>query len=67
MEANETDVDGKLRIHRFHLYGEGKNPILRALRYVIGEAMLLHYVYGRNMMLRLSIRLHQYKIKDATD
>ena len=20
----ETDVDGKLRIHRFHLYGEGK-------------------------------------------
>ena len=39
----ETDVDGKLRIHRFHLYGEGKNPILRALRYVIGEAMLLHY------------------------
>ena len=26
--------DGKLEIHRFLMYGEGKNPILRALRYV---------------------------------
>ena len=26
--------DGKLEIHRFSMYGEGKNPILRALRYV---------------------------------
>ena len=26
--------NGKLEIHRFTMYGEGKNPILRALRYV---------------------------------
>lgn len=26
--------DGRLEIHRFSMYGEGKNPILRALRYV---------------------------------
>lgn len=26
--------DGKLEIHRFSMYAEGKNPILRALRYV---------------------------------
>lgn len=38
----EKQVDGRLRIHRFHLYGEGKNPLLRALRYLLGELILLH-------------------------
>lgn len=38
----EQQVDGKLQIHRFHLYGEGKNPVLRALRYLLGELILLH-------------------------
>lgn len=41
-EREEQLVGGKLRIHRFHLYGEGKNPILRALRYLFGELILLH-------------------------
>lgn len=41
-EREEQQVDGKLRIHRFHLYGEGKNPLLRALRYLLGELILLH-------------------------
>lgn len=41
-DREEQHVDGKLRIHRFHLYGEGKNPILRALRYLFGELILLH-------------------------
>lgn len=41
-ERKEKQVDGKLRIHRFHLYGEGKNPVLRALRYLLGELILLH-------------------------
>lgn len=41
-ERNERLVDGKLCIHRFHLYGEGKNPVLRALRYMFGELILLH-------------------------
>lgn len=42
-KRHEAMVDGKLRVHRFHLYGEGKNPLLRALRYFLGEFMLLHY------------------------
>lgn len=42
-EREEQQMDGKLRIHRFHLYGEGKNPMLRALRYFLGEFILLHY------------------------
>ena len=42
-KREEILVDGKLRIHRFHLYGEGKNPLLRALRYFLGELILLHY------------------------
>lgn len=42
-KRDEQRVDGKLHIHRFHLYGEGKNPFLRALRYLLGELILLHY------------------------
>ena len=42
-EREERQMDGKLRIHRFHLYGEGKNAMLRALRYFLGEFILLHY------------------------
>ena len=30
----EMLYDGKMTVHRFSLYAEGKNPILRALRYV---------------------------------
>ena len=39
----ETLVDGKLHIKRFRMYGEGKNPILRALRYLLCEIVQLHY------------------------
>lgn len=42
-EREEHLINGKLRIHRFYLYGEGKNPLLRALRYFLGEMILLHY------------------------
>lgn len=31
----EALYDGKLIVNRFSLYGEGKNPILRAIRYLI--------------------------------
>lgn len=31
----ETKCDGKLRIHRFSMMKEGKNPLLRAIRYFI--------------------------------
>lgn len=33
--ALEKKYDDKLTIHRFSLYGEGKNPLLRALRYFL--------------------------------
>lgn len=42
-KREERQVKGLLRIHRFHLYGEGKNPLLRTLRYLLGEFILLHY------------------------
>ena len=42
-EREARQMDGKMRIHRFHVYGEGKNPMLRALRYFLGEFILLHY------------------------
>lgn len=31
--------DGKATVHRFSLYGEGKNPLLRAMRYTISCIM----------------------------
>ena len=36
-ERVELQHNGKTTIRRFHLYGEGKNPILRALRYLLCE------------------------------
>ncbi|MEY8687632.1 glycosyltransferase family 4 protein [Bacteroides sp. AN502(2024)] len=42
-EREEHWENGKLRVHRFHLYGEGKNPLLRAMRYFLGEFALLHF------------------------
>jgi glycosyltransferase involved in cell wall biosynthesis len=41
---NETLCDGLVRIHRFHMYGEGKNPVLRALRYLFCEIVQMHYM-----------------------
>ena len=40
---HETRVDGKLHIKRFGMYGEGKNPLLRAFRYLLCELIQLHY------------------------
>lgn len=31
--------DGHVTVHRFSLYGEGKNPVLRALRYILSCIM----------------------------
>lgn len=46
-ERKETLVDGRLHIKRFRMYGEGKNPILRALRYFLCEIVQLHYCLWR--------------------
>ena len=38
---HETELDGALTVHRFSLFGEGKNSLLRAIRYAIMEVQLL--------------------------
>uniref|UniRef100_UPI003FED6958 glycosyltransferase family 4 protein n=1 Tax=Alistipes shahii TaxID=328814 RepID=UPI003FED6958 len=41
-EKDEVQEGGLMHIHRFWMYGEGKNPILRALRYMFTEVAYLH-------------------------
>ena len=41
---DETLCGGKMLVHRFRMYGEGKNPVLRALRYLLCEIVQLHYM-----------------------
>ena len=43
-ERNEILCSGKVMVHRFRMYGEGKNPVLRALRYLLCEIVQLHYM-----------------------
>lgn len=39
----ENKFNGKTTIKRFHMYGEGKNPICRAFRYLLCEFVQLNY------------------------
>ncbi len=41
-EKDEKQEKGMMHIHRFSMYAEGKNPLLRALRYVFTECAYLH-------------------------
>lgn len=43
-ERTEKQNDGLICIHRFRMYGEGKNPFFRALRYFFCEIIQLHYM-----------------------
>ena len=43
-DREETLCDGKVLVHRFRMYGEGKNPVLRALRYLFCEIVQLHFM-----------------------
>ena len=43
-KRDEYECDKKIHIHRFHMYGEGKNPVLRALRYCFCELVYLHHL-----------------------
>ena len=36
--------NGMAQVHRFRMYGEGKNPVLRALRYLLCEIVQLHFM-----------------------
>lgn len=40
----ETQYDGKLVIHRFRMFREGKNPVMRAFRYAL--CCLQHFIKG---------------------
>lgn len=40
--SNEVQEGGLIRIHRFRMYGEGRNPLLRALRYLFCECAQMH-------------------------
>ena len=40
----EVLYGGRMRVYRFSLWREGKNPVLRALRYVVACAK--HFYYG---------------------
>ena len=42
-ERVEKKFSNKTTIKRFHMYGEGKNPIGRAFRYLLCECMQLGY------------------------
>lgn len=41
-EVDDIQENGLFKIHRFRMYGEGKNPFLRALRYLLNECAYLY-------------------------
>lgn len=43
-KRKETLCNGNIYIKRFHMYGEGKNPIFRALRYLFCEIVYTHHL-----------------------
>ena len=43
-ERNEALCNGMVLVHRFHMYGEGKKPVFRAMRYLFCEVVQLHYM-----------------------
>lgn len=45
---NEILCDGKIHIHRFWMYNEGRNPFFRALRYLFCEMVQLHYMLWKD-------------------
>lgn len=47
-ERDEVLRDGKVKVHRFHMYGEGKNPVMRAFRYLLCEMVQLHYMLWKD-------------------
>lgn len=41
---DEYHCNGKIHIHRFHMYAEGKIPVLRAFRYLLCEFYYMHHM-----------------------
>lgn len=44
-KRNEILYDGYLKVHRFSMYREGTNPLMRALRYLLCWCKQLYYGY----------------------
>ena len=44
----ETKYEGKVIVHRFRMYGEGKKPFLRAFRYLLCELKQLHFMLWKD-------------------
>lgn len=48
-KRHEIKYDGKMVVHRYNLMREGKNPVLRALRYTLSCIKQLYFgVFGRD-------------------
>ena len=47
-KRKEVHCDDKMVVKRFRMYGEGKNPLLRALRYCFCELVYLHHLLCDN-------------------
>lgn len=47
-ERNEVLHNGKVQVHRFRMFGEGKNPVFRALRYLLCEMVQLHFMLWKD-------------------
>lgn len=47
-KRDETLYNGIVQVHRFCMYGEGKNPALRAFRYLLCEMVQLHYMLWKD-------------------
>ena len=45
---NETLCDGKVKVHRFGMFRERKNPVFRALRYLLCELVQMHYMLWKD-------------------
>lgn len=43
-KRKEEFYNGKMVVKRFYMFGEGKNPILRALRYCLCELVYFHHL-----------------------
>lgn len=45
---NETFCNGKVKVHRFGMFRERKNPVFRALRYLLCELVQLHFMLWKD-------------------
>ena len=47
-QRDESLCGGMIKVHRFHMFKEGKNPVIRAFRYFLCEIVQLHYMLWKD-------------------